>query len=240
MPWKSAEAVNEALADKRYFDEATLKSPADIKKHITVGTFKAPTSLQGLTRVLTNYVRLLEVIFDLVQHERVLESRITPILIINLLWKVHQDSRQFFTHCEWWDSGELLPQSFLDHTVRKLVADINISLTITCPVNAFLGSPTTSQKREARDAPRNKPPGGGHGKQAMMNSSIPTICAATVHKFNRLHPTLDISSFVQNMGLQYSDVKVGGGQSGQLYQFCLAGQMHGDMLLPPQSCHGTG
>jgi hypothetical protein len=62
----------------------------------------------------------------------VLESRITPILIINLLWKVHQDSRQFFTYCERWDSGELLPRSVLDHTVRELVADINISLTMTC------------------------------------------------------------------------------------------------------------
>ncbi len=124
VPWKSAEAINEALADERYFDEATLKSPADIKKHVTEGTFEAPTSLQGLARMLTNYVGLLEVMFDsecphlttvmqirdgLVQHERVLESRITPLLIINLLWKVHQDSRQFFTHCERWDSRELLP-----------------------------------------------------------------------------------------------------------------------------------
>ena len=123
VPWKSADTVNEALADERYFDEATLKSPADIKKHITAGTFEAPTSLQGLTRVLTNYIWLLEVMFDsdcphlttvsqirdgLVQHKRVLEGRITPILIINLLWKVHQDSRQFFTHCKRWDSGELL------------------------------------------------------------------------------------------------------------------------------------
>jgi hypothetical protein len=43
--WKSAEAVNEALADERYFHKATLKSPVDIKKHVTAGTFEAPTSL---------------------------------------------------------------------------------------------------------------------------------------------------------------------------------------------------
>jgi hypothetical protein len=237
VPWKSAEAVNEALADERYFDKATLKSPADIKKHVTAGTFEAPTSLQGLTRVLTNYVRLLEVMFELecphlttvmqirdglVQHKRMLESRITPILIINLLWKVHQDSRQFFTHCERWDSGELLPRSFLDNTVRELVADINISVTITCPVSEFLGTPATAQKREAREAPRDKPPGGGHGKQATKNSSIPTICAATVQKFNRLHPTLDISLFVRKTGLQYSDVKVGG--QGDCTSFALLGR----------------
>jgi hypothetical protein len=211
VPWKSADAVNEALADERYFDEANLKSPADIKKHVTSGTFEAPTSLQGLTHMLTNYVRLLEAMFEsdcphlitvmqlrdgLVQHKRVLESRITPILMINLLWKVHQNSRQFFTHCERWDSGELLPQSFLDNTVRELVADINISLTITCPVTEFSGTAATAPKRDAREAPRDKPAGGGHGKQATKNSSIPTICAATVQKFNRLYPTLHISSFV--------------------------------------------
>ncbi len=216
MPWKSAEAVSEALADERYFDEATLKLPADIKKHVTSGTFEAPTSLKGLTRVLTNYVRLLEVMFEsncphlitvmqlqdgLVQHERMLECRITPILMINLLWKVHQDSRQFFMHCERWNSGELLPRSFLDNTMRELVADINISLTITCPVSEFLGTAATTPKHDAREAPRDKPPGGGHGKQATKNSSIPTICAATVQKFNRLHPTLDISSFVQKSGI---------------------------------------
>jgi hypothetical protein len=47
-----------------YFDKATLKSPADIKKHVTSGMFEAPTSLQGLTSVLKNYVRLLEVMFE--------------------------------------------------------------------------------------------------------------------------------------------------------------------------------
>ena len=122
--------------------------------------------------MLTNYICLLDAMFEsdcphlinavqlwdgLVQHERVLESKITPTLMIHLLWKVHQDAWQFLT----------------------------------------------------REAPRNKPPGGGHGKQATKKLSIPSICAATVQKFNRLHPTLNISSFVCKVGLQYSDVKVG-------------------------------
>jgi hypothetical protein len=210
VPWKLADAINEALANKRYFDEATLKSPADIKKHVTSGTFKAPTNLQGLTRVLMNYICLLEVMFEsdcphlinviqlwdgLVRHERVLESSITPPLMINLLWEVHQDSRQFFAHCEKWESRELLLHSYLNNTVRELIADINISMTITCPVTDFLGTAVTAPKREAQEAPRNKPAGGGHGTQATKNSSIPAICAVTVQKFNRLHPTMDISSF---------------------------------------------
>ena len=89
VPWRSADAVNQDLADERCFLEATLKSPADIKKHVMGTPFDMPTTLQGLVRVLTNYSRLLEVIvgcdclhlifvlqlrdgFDL--HERVLES----------------------------------------------------------------------------------------------------------------------------------------------------------------------
>jgi hypothetical protein len=184
VPWKLADAVNEALANERYFDEATLKSPADIKKHVTSGTFEAPTNLQGITRVLTNYVCLLEVMFKsdcphlinviqlrdgLVRHERVLESSITPPLMINLLWKVHQDFWQFFAHCEKWESGELLPHSYLNNTVRELIADINISTTITCPVTDFLGTAVAAPKCEAREAPRNKSAGGGHGTQATKN-----------------------------------------------------------------------
>ncbi len=62
VPWRSADAVNQDLVDERCFLEATLKSPADIKKHAMGTPFDAPTTLQGLVRVLTNYSRLLEVI----------------------------------------------------------------------------------------------------------------------------------------------------------------------------------
>ncbi len=237
VPWKLADAVNEALANKRYFDEATLKSPTDIKKHITSGTFEVPTNLQGLTCVLTNYIRLLEVMFEsdcphlinviqlrdvLVQHERVLESSITPPLMINILWKVHQDSRKFFAHCEKWESVELLPHSYLDNTVRELIADINISTTITCLVTDFLGTAVAAPKHEAREARRNKPAGGDHGTQATKNSSIPAICATTVQKFNRLHPTMDISSFIRKSGIRYSDIKVG--SQGDCTNFGLLGR----------------
>ena len=83
-------------------------------------------------RVLTNYIRLLEVLFGdwcphmqwvlrlqdaLDTHERLLENRITPVLMINLLWKVHQDSRQFFVGCEQWEDGKPFPRSTLRTTV---------------------------------------------------------------------------------------------------------------------------
>ena len=61
--------------------------------------------------------------------------------MINLLWKVRQDSRQFFNQCEKWETGKVLPRSNLRNTVSALINDINLSTTITCPVSDFLGTP---------------------------------------------------------------------------------------------------
>ena len=109
------------------------------------GSFEAPTTLQGLTFVLNNYSRLLEVLFGsdcphldyvvqlrdgLIQHERVLEGSITPTLMIHLLWKVHQDARQFFTLCERWEVGESLPRSHLGKPFNDLLAAIKMAGTI--------------------------------------------------------------------------------------------------------------
>ncbi len=44
-PWRTADANNNDLADDRYFNEATLKSPADIKRHATGANFEPPQSL---------------------------------------------------------------------------------------------------------------------------------------------------------------------------------------------------
>jgi len=126
-PWRTADANNSDLADDWYFNEATLKSPADIKQHATGAKFVPPQSLQELVRVLMNYVHLL--VLNIMfgdgcphmqwvlrlrdaqdSHERLLENRITPVLMINLLWKVHQDSRQFFVRCERWEDGEPFPR----------------------------------------------------------------------------------------------------------------------------------
>jgi hypothetical protein len=61
--WRTAEVNNSDLAEDRYFHKAMLKSLADIKRHATGPKFDPPQSLQGLLQVLTNYVRLLEVLF---------------------------------------------------------------------------------------------------------------------------------------------------------------------------------
>ena len=56
VPWHMANANNTNLTEERYFNEAMLKSPADIRRHITGSKFEPPQSLQGLVQVLTNYI----------------------------------------------------------------------------------------------------------------------------------------------------------------------------------------
>jgi hypothetical protein len=61
--WQSVEAMNEDMAEEAYFEQATLKSPADIRKHVTSTKVELPESHLGLCRVFNNYVHLLEVMF---------------------------------------------------------------------------------------------------------------------------------------------------------------------------------
>ena len=61
------------------------------------------------------------------------------MLILHLMWRVHHDARQFFLACEWWEDGEQLPHSSLGNTVRQLVDDCAVQVTITCPEAMFLG-----------------------------------------------------------------------------------------------------
>jgi hypothetical protein len=62
-PWWLVEAMNEDTAKEGYFDQATLKSPADIRKHATSAKVELPRTHLGVVRVLNNYTRLLEVLF---------------------------------------------------------------------------------------------------------------------------------------------------------------------------------
>jgi len=236
-PWRTADANNNDLADDRYFNKATLKSPADIKRHATGAKFEPPQSVQGLVCVLTIYVCPLEVMIGdwchhmqwslqlrgaLDSHERLIENRITPILMINLLWKVHQDSRQFFVGCERWEDGEPLPRSTLRATVEALVDDVHIKTTLTCPVTKFLGMPTQSLKSDRRD------PGGtgkaavSGAKQPTKNPSIPPICAPAVRELNNLYPSLDISQFLRRSGVPYLRFVIG--SKGDCTNFALLGR----------------
>jgi hypothetical protein len=115
VPWRTAEAINEDLAEEEYFEVAMLKSVADIRKHVTSAKVELPTSLRGVVRVLNNYCRLLDMLFGpdclhlthiislrdgMETHEAELESRLTGVLILHLMWQVNHDACQFFLACE--------------------------------------------------------------------------------------------------------------------------------------------
>jgi hypothetical protein len=84
-------------------------------------------------------------------HKRLLENQITPVLMISLLGKVHQDSCQFFAGCERWEEGEPFPWSTLRVTVDALMDDVHINTTLMCPVTKFLGMMAQSIKQDKRD-----------------------------------------------------------------------------------------
>ncbi len=156
MPWHTADVINEDLAEDEYFKAAMLKSVADIWKHVTSTKVELPTFLRGVVWVLNNYCRLLDVLFGpncphlahvmsiqdaLETHKAELESRLTGVLILHLMWRIHHNARQFFLACKGWDDRERLPHSMLKNTVRQLVDDCSIQLTLTCLEALFLGPP---------------------------------------------------------------------------------------------------
>ena len=137
-------------------------------------------------------------------HKRLLKNWITPVLMINLLWKVHQDSRQFFAKCERWKEGEPFPRSTLRAAVDALVDDVHINTTLTCPVAEFLGTATPSLRLDKRDPNATGRPAGGFGKQPTKNPSIPPSCAQVVRELNSLYPSMDIIQFACRSGVKYS------------------------------------
>ena len=188
VPWRTADAMNKDLAEDEYFEAAMLKLAADIQKHVTSAKVELPTSLQGVVWVLNNYCRLLDVLFGpdcphlthvisirdgLETHEKELESCLTGVLILHLMWQVHHDARQFFLACERWEDGEQLPHPTLGNTVRQLVDDCSIQVTITCPEAIFLGPPLRVPGPATPPTPRaariTRP-------QPTVNPAIPPMC----------------------------------------------------------------
>jgi hypothetical protein len=137
------------------------------------------------------------------------------------LWKVHQDSCQFFDKCEKWDDGEALLRSTIQPAVRALVEEIDITTTLTCPVKEFLGpepsvsGPRQRERREGRG-------GGGLGLQPTKNTAIPPICVSLVKELNRLYPRMNIMTFARKSGVKYQDLAVGA--KGNCTNFILLGR----------------
>jgi hypothetical protein len=232
VPWRSIEAMNEDAAEEEYFAASTLKSVADIRKHVTGTKVELPSTLLGLVRMFNNYSLLLEVLFGthcphyihvralrdgLEDNENDLEMRITKPLCLQLLWRVHHDARQFFLSCERWEPTDPLPRSNLDAVVRRLIDDCCIDMTITCPVTAFLGTDSTSK-------PKPTPAGTAKTGRAKpsTNTAIPPGCKKAVDAFNASCPTMSLTDLLKQGGIPFSALKVGG--KGDCTSFGLLGR----------------
>jgi hypothetical protein len=239
VPWRTAEAINEDLAEDEYFEAATLKSVADIRKHVTSAKVELPTSLQGVVRVLNNYCRVLDVLFGpdcphlthvsairdgLETHEAELESRLTGVLILHLMWRIHHDARQFFLACERWEDGERLPHSTLGNTVRQLVDDCSIQVTITCPEAMFLGPPLRVPVPGATTPSTPRAPRVS-GPQPTVNAAIPPMCQKVVATFNRLHPGMSVLELCEKGKVRLGQLRVG--REGACVNFGLFGRCSG-------------
>ena len=128
----------------------------------------------------------------------------------------------FSLACERWEDGEQLSHSTLGNTVRQLVDDCAIQVTITCLEAMFLGPlvrvpvPTTpSTPRAARLT----------GPQPTVNAAIPPMCQKVVATFNRLHPGMSIVELCKRGKVCLSQLRVG--REGACVNFGLFGRCSG-------------
>lgn len=235
VPWRSHESMTEEATEEDCYQQSTHKTVADVRKHTAGTKVDIPSDLLGLSRLCNNYCKLLGVLFGdscphLVQvmairdglelHEHDLEMKITRLLCLHLLWRIHFDARQFFTACERWTPGSPVPRSALGGTVARLVDDCSIAECLTCPVTAFLGSTPTSKPGETARTPR-----AGQAYKPTTNAAIPILCRPTVALFNSQYPTMSFLSLIKKGGLKYSDLQVGG--KGDCSSFGLLGRCGG-------------
>ncbi len=233
VPWRSVEAMNEDAAEEEYFEALTLKSVADIRKHVNSGKVELPTTLCGLSRMFNNYCRLLEVFFGpscshlvhargirdvLDEHKADLESKIMPRLCHHLLWRVHYDACQFFLACERWAPPDPLPQSNLASAMSRLVNDACIDMIITCPKTKFLGTGTKVKALVALAS-------GPVRTKALVNAEIPAGCRRAVEALNAMQPNISLKDLIRKGGAAYANIRVG--NKGDCTSFGLLGRCPG-------------
>jgi hypothetical protein len=232
VPWRSYESMTEEAAEEEYYQQSTVKTTADVRKHQAAAKFYVPSELLGHYRLFNNYCKLLSVLFGpdcphlisvlairdgLELHEYSLELKLAKLLCLHLLWRVHFDARQFFTTCKWWASGASLPHSALGNTISQLVDDCFIAESQICPVTHFMGSTLTVKGAAGAAGAKS-----GHGTKPTTNPSIPSLCQPLVEKFNSLHTSMSFASLIKKGGLQPQDLLVG--RKGDSSSFGLMGR----------------
>jgi hypothetical protein len=246
VPPLSHEAAREDSLDYQAFEAATHKTQEESRKQMQGQRVTPPKDLREVIRYLNNYVVLLEVIAGsecphllmvvrlrtcLDKDEEKLEGALTDHLLLTILWRVHEDARQFCHHCEMWNRGEPLPESNLAGMVELLERESNVNKTITCPYEKFL-----AKKADKKEKEKGKGGGGGlkdneqpkkaRGPQATINPDIPPLCAAAVKKFKAAHPNMTITQFAAESGIPIKELVTG--KKGGCTNFQLLGQCKED------------
>jgi hypothetical protein len=227
-----------------------LKSPADIRKHVTSAKVELPSSHLGLVWVFNNYVHLLKVMFGdvcdhlihvrairdgLEEHKTNLESQITQPTCLHLMWRVHHNARQFFLSCKGWNNGEALPRSQLWLTVQQLVQDCSIPWMMMCPVVVFLGTDPDAHTKPAGGPTRTRTQA-GTGVKPSINTAIPSLCQKAVAAFTQVYPKMTLMELCRKGGIKFSQVQVG--RKGDCSNFGLLGQCPGCTYIRPCAMHG--
>jgi hypothetical protein len=93
--------MNKEKEEEQCYNSSTLKTVADVRKHVSGGKVEPPATLLGLIRLFNNYCHLLDMLFGphcphlvytreirnaLDYNEANLETRITQKLCLHLLW----------------------------------------------------------------------------------------------------------------------------------------------------------
>jgi hypothetical protein len=226
VPQLSQKQAHEDTLERQSFEEATHRSQADNKKYLAGQRFLPPTSLVGVLRNLNNYICWTESMFGgdcphllmvvrlrdaLDDNEDALEVALCRYLRMSILWKVHEDSRQFFDACEKWSRGEPMPRSKLRGMVHLIEDDQMVSRSITCPFDEFFADDKKDKKEKA---PKGSGGGGGGAQkekdaakkrkqepQPTSNPSLLPLCAAAVKKYRAANPNMPITQFAAESGI---------------------------------------
>jgi len=139
-------------------------------------------------------------------HKAELESHLTGVLILHCMWRVHHDAHQFFLACKRWEDGEQLPHSTMGNTVRQLVNDCSIQVTIPYPEAMFLGPPLRVPGPTTPSTP-----GAAQitGPQPTVNPVLPPMCQKVVATFNRLHSGMSVLELCERVTVRFGQLKVG-------------------------------
>ena len=145
-------------------------------------------------------------------------------LLLTILWRVHEDARQFFHKCEMWNQGEPLPKSNL---VTLLENELMVVKSITCPYDKFFKKKKEKEKGKGKGREKGKEGDGPKKKrenQATVNPTIPALCIATaVKKIKAVHPNITtITEFAAQTGIPLRDLLTstrGGCTNFSLFEF---------------------